>query len=321
MIGRPCIWLAAALAAGWLGASPVPAAAQGRQTDGHETRRDEWQRVEDIFKAMQVKPGAVVADIGAGDGFFTTRLATAVGAGGRVHAVDVSPVALCRLKNRVGEAGLTNVEIVQGAVDDPKLPAAAIDAALIVNAYHEMDEHQAMLAKIKAALKPGGRLVIIEPISESRRSESRAAQTRNHEIALEFVRADAKAAGFDEVTVDEKFTSRPSGHGQEWMLVLTPATTAPAQAVAPAAPMTPQQAAAVFSAASDAWKASELRIPMAEFKKMAADQVLVLDVRDPQSFRQGHLPGAVLMTPEELATPAGQAKLRGERRLIVAYCS
>lgn len=304
MLGRTGRWMAAVLAAGMIWA-PVPAPAQGAREASHESRRDEWQKVDEIFRAMQVKPGAVVADVGAGDGFFTTRLAEAVGAGGRVHAVDVNPVALSRLKSRIAEAGHANVEIVQGTVDDPKLAPGSIDAALIVNAYHEMDEHQAMLAKIRAALKPGGRLVIVEPISESRLTASRRDQTRNHEIAIDLVKADASAAGFVEVASHDPFTSRAGGHGVEWMLVLTPAGGA----------------GSVFSSRNEDWKAPELRISMAELANLPPAEVLLLDVRDPQSYRRGHLPGAVLMTPEELATPEGQAKLRGEPRLIVAYCS
>jgi 3-mercaptopyruvate sulfurtransferase SseA len=121
------------------------------------------------------------------------------------------------------------------------------------------------------------------------------------------------------VSMIDPFTSRPGGGeaDQEWMLVLTPA----APVVTTPTPRT-DDAAQVFSAANDAWKAPELRISVEEFKKQAAaGNVLILDVRDPVSFRQGHLPGAVLMTPEELSTPEGVAKLKGEKRLIVAYCS
>ena len=314
MLGRTGTWMAAVLAAAVIGAPATPAQAQGASAPSHETKRDEWQRVDDIFAAMKVKPGAVVADVGAGDGFFTTRLAAAVGRTGKVHAIDVNPVALSRLKTTVAEAGLENVEIVHGSVDDPKLLPASIDAALIVNAYHEMDEHQAMLTKIRAALKPEGRLVIVEPISPARKERPRAEQTRNHEIALDLVRSDARDAGFTEVAAHESFTSRPNGHGTEWMLVLTPTS----QAVA--LPEGNAQAE-IFSSRNDAWKAPELRISVADFKKLSPDDVLVLDVRDPESYRRGRLPGAVLMTPEELSTPAVQARLRGERRLIVAYCS
>lgn len=297
-----------------------PAGAQESRTPAHtETPREQWQKVDEIFAAMQVRPGAVVADIGAGDGFFTTRLASAVGAGGRVLAVDIGASALRRLRERVTSDGLTTVEVIEGAVDDPKLPAGTVDAALIVNAYHEMVEHQAMLGKIKAALKPGGRLVIVEPISPSRRNLARNEQTRNHEIAIDFVREDARIAGFTQVSMADPFTSRPHARSgdDEWMLVLTPAVAAPVGSDPLA-----QGAAAVFSSRNEAWKASGLRISIDEFKRRAVDgNVLVLDVRDAVSYRQGHLPGAVLMTPEELATPDGLAKLTGESRLIVAYCS
>ncbi|MEX2660991.1 MAG: methyltransferase domain-containing protein, partial [Vicinamibacterales bacterium] len=284
-----------------------------------ETPREQWQKVDEIFAAMQVKPGAAVADIGAGNGFFTTRLASAVGPTGRVLAVDIGADALRRLRARVDTDGLKNVEVIEGAVDDPKLPPASLDAALIVNAYHEMTEHQAMLAHIKAALKPGGRLVIVEPIGQARREAARDVQTRNHEIAIDFVRDDARTAGFAQVSMIDPFTSRPHAGEphEEWMLVLTPA--APVSSTPPART---DDAAQVFSAGNDAWKAPELRISVAEFKKRAAaGNVIVLDVRDPVSFRQGHLPGAVLMTPEELSTPEGAARLKGEKRLIVAYCS
>src|SRR5918993_814559 len=160
-------------------------AAQSRASGHGESTRDTWQKVDEIFAAMQVKPGAVVADIGAGDGFFTTRLSKAVGAEGRVHAVDVAADALGRLRKRVADDGLANVTVVEGAVDDPRLAEGSLDAILIVNAYHEMNQHQLMLAKMKAALKPGGRLVIVEPIAQSRRATRREDQTRNHEIGAD----------------------------------------------------------------------------------------------------------------------------------------
>lgn len=78
----------------------------------------------------------------------------------------------------------------------------------------------------------------------------------------------------------------------------------------------------VFSSKNDEWKAPELRIGVDDFKRLdKAGEVLVVDVRDPQSYRQGHLPGAVLMTPEELSTEEGRARLRNEKRTIVTYCS
>lgn len=308
--------VALAVTASMMTLAPAVAQQRGGERRSQEPR-DTWQKVPQILEAMQVQPGAVVADIGAGDGFFTTRLAAAVGSEGRVLAVDIGARPLRRLRALVSDDKLTNVEVIEGAVDDPKLPAGSLDAALIVNAYHEMTEHQAMLAKIRTALKPGGRLVIVEPIAPARRDAARGEQTRNHEIGVDFVRADARAAGFAQVLLHDPFTARPRGTDEEWLLALTPAA-----APTDAAPPRTSEAAQVFSSASDAWTAPELRISVAEFKKQAAaGNVLVLDVRDPESFRRGHLPGAVLMTPEELSTPEGAAKLKGEKRLIVAYCS
>lgn len=81
-------------------------------------------------------------------------------------------------------------------------------------------------------------------------------------------------------------------------------------------------ASQVFSSKNDDWKAPELRIALDEFRRLQmAGEVLILDVRDLQSYRQGHLPGAILMTPEELSTDEGRTRLKGEKRTIVAYCS
>lgn len=309
---RPACLVAAAM----LLVQPTISAQSQRRS--HEAQREEWQKIDEIFLAMQVKPGAVVADVGAGGGFFTTRLSTAVGADGKVLAVDIGADTLRRLRARIADENLANVQVIEGAVNDPKLPAASLDAALIVNAYHEMTEHQTMLARIRAALKPNGRLVIVEPISASRRDGRRDEQTRHHQIAVDYVRQDARAAGFRQVALHDPFTTRPQGQDEEWMLVLTPASAAPATPP----PQTSADAAQVFSSTNEEWKAPELRITVDEFKRLqAAGDVLIVDVRDPQSYRQGHLPGAVLMTPEELSTEEGRAKLKGEKRTIVTYCS
>jgi predicted methyltransferase len=111
---------------------------------------------------LQVTPGTTVADIGAGSGYFTERLARLVGASGRVYANDIQPGMLDLLRRRLNRERLTNVTVVLGEPTDPKLPAAAIDMALMVDVYHELADPQTMLANIRKALKPGGRLVLIE---------------------------------------------------------------------------------------------------------------------------------------------------------------
>lgn len=307
-------WKHAALVMAALGlmAPGAPAIAQdGAQRATEESRRDQWQKVDEIFKAMGVRPGAVVADIGAGGGYFTARLSRAVGAHGRVYAVDVSAAEVRRLRERVVDEQLTNVDVVEGAADDPRLPAGALDAALIVNAYHEMTEHEAMLAKIKASLKPDGRLVIVEPIATSRRESDRADQVRTHEIGVEHVQREARGAGFRVLALQDPFTSRLNARDDEWLLVLTPTQAAPA---------TPAPVAG--SGHDESWKAPELRIGVEEFKRLfAAKKVVVVDVRDPDSYREGHLPGAMLITLEEIAEGDAADRLRGDRRPIVTYCS
>ena len=291
----------------------LPALAQNtgdRATN--ESRREQWQKVDEIFKAMGVVPGAKVADVGAGMGFFTARLSRAVGDQGRVYAVDVDPAQLRRLRERVTTEGLGNVEVVEGAADDPKLPAGALDAALIVNAYHEMKDHRAMLAKIRAALKPEGRLVIIEPISSARRGRSREDQVSSHEIDAEYVQQEGREAGFRVARLEDPFTKRHSGRDEEWLLVLTPASAAPAATTEPPA----------LDRKSDEWKSPDLRIPVDEFKRLAAEgKVLVVDVRDQDSYLDGHLPGAILLPLEEIVDGKGAERLRGEPRVIVTYCS
>jgi ubiquinone/menaquinone biosynthesis C-methylase UbiE len=282
------------------------------QNTANESRREQWQKVDEIFKAMGVAPGAKVADVGAGMGFFTARLSRAVGDQGRVYAVDIDPAQIRRLRERVTTEDLSNVEVVEGAADDPKLPPGTLDAALIVNAYHEMKDHRAMLARIRAALKPEGRLVIIEPITPARRGRTREDQVRSHEIDAEHVQQEAREAGFRVARLEDPFTKRQSGRDEEWLLVLTPSPAAPA--------VTTERPA--LDRTSDEWKSPDLRITIDEFKRLAADgKVLVVDVRDQDSYRDGHLPGAILLTLEEIVDGKGAERLRDEPRLIVTYCS
>ena len=210
--GRPVVTLS--------GVAPAPPRSSA-PTGNHDANRESWQRVPDIFAAMGVAPGARVADVGAGDGFFTTRLAGAVGSAGRVYAVDVSQSALARLTTRVKEQGLTNVEAILGAADDPKLPEGALDAVLIVNAYHEMQAHHAMLTAIRRALKPGGRLVILESVMAEQRGQPRESQESRHQLAPHFLQRDVLDAGFVITRVEDEFTRRGGNH-PEYMIVVSP---------------------------------------------------------------------------------------------------
>jgi ubiquinone/menaquinone biosynthesis C-methylase UbiE len=113
------------------------------------------------MEALAVKEGEVIADIGAGSGYFTLRLTKHVGASGRVYAVDVSPDMIRHLNTRARDAGLTNLSTILAPPDDPLLPQP-VDRFLIVDVWHHIDDQPGYLAKMKKLLKPGGRIVMID---------------------------------------------------------------------------------------------------------------------------------------------------------------
>jgi FkbM family methyltransferase len=189
--------------------------------DAAEIQRDGWQKVPEIFAALEVAPGTRIADIGAGSGYFTARLARAVGPGGRVFAVDINPEHVRNLRERVTRESLGNVEVILGAAADPRLPGS-LDAVLIVNTYHEFTEHQTMLDNIRQALKLMGRLVIVEPIARERMKTSRPQQYANHEIAADYVAADLQQAGFKVIERRDTFVENLLDRDTEWLLVATP---------------------------------------------------------------------------------------------------
>ena len=124
--------------------------------------RDLWQRPDQIMDAMAIADASVVADIGAGSGWFTVRLARRVGPQGLVYAEDVQKEMLNAISRRVGREGFNNVKQVLGLKNDPRLPGASLDAVLIVDAYHEIEDRVSMLSNLARALKPQGRIGVID---------------------------------------------------------------------------------------------------------------------------------------------------------------
>ena len=294
----------------WMIRARRPAAAAQESREVMEQRREGYQRVGDIFQAMGIAAGARVADVGAGGGFFTTRLATAVGPTGHVFAVDIGDDQLDRLRQRLSEEGHRNVTVIKGTPADPQLPAATLDAALIINAYHEMPEHQAMLEAIRKALKPTGRLVLVEPISDRRRQASRAQQVYEHEIAPEFVLQDARAAGLRIIGLEDPFTTR--GTQFEWMMTLVPSASGGASTAT-------TTSSSASSPSTEEWRNSNLRISIEELIKLGTSRVTIIDVRDETSFTDGHIPNAVLIPLESVE--ASVSRLQGLKRPFVTYCS
>jgi ubiquinone/menaquinone biosynthesis C-methylase UbiE len=123
--------------------------------------REAWQKPDQVMDALRVAEGTTVADLGAGGGWFTVRLARRVGQSGRVYAVDVQRLMIAAIKRRVEREGLSNVQPVLGELDDPRLPGQT-DAVLIVDAFPEMEDPIAMLRNVARTLKPHGRIGIID---------------------------------------------------------------------------------------------------------------------------------------------------------------
>jgi predicted methyltransferase len=176
----------------------------------HDSLREASQKATDLLAATQVSPGDAVADVGAGDGYYSMRLADLVGPQGTVFAEDINDGGA---KARVRAFNLRNVEVVKGEIDDPKLPAGRLAAVLIVDSYHHFTNYPAMLEKILHALKPGGRLVIVDYSSRDHRTKPRADQLPLHEIDPELVMAEVRQAGFRIVKCDDPFAKWTPGVG------------------------------------------------------------------------------------------------------------
>jgi ubiquinone/menaquinone biosynthesis C-methylase UbiE len=122
--------------------------------------RDKEEHTEKLIEALNIKPDEVVADIGAGTGYFTRRLAQKVGSRGKVFAVDIQPEMLTLLTNSL--RNFTNIHAILGTISDPKLPTASLDTVLMVDVYHEFSQPYEMMEAICKALKPGGRVIFVE---------------------------------------------------------------------------------------------------------------------------------------------------------------
>ena len=186
---------AAACLAGPAGAQQSPHA-QHRFDDAErwahvfdDPKRDAWQKPHEVIQALALKPDAVVADIGAGTGYFAVRLATMVPQG-RVYAVDVEPDMVEHLARRAKREKRDNLIAVQATAQDARLPEKA-DVILLVDVYHHIDQRDRYFSQLRASLKPGGRLAIVDF-----RIDSPAGPPKSARIAPDRVVAELKAAGY-----------------------------------------------------------------------------------------------------------------------------
>jgi predicted methyltransferase len=160
---------------------------------GAEDVRDRSGEATQTMAAIGVRPGLTIADIGAGDGYFTTRLSRQLGPTGQVIATDVTPDYLARLKARVASENLVNVTTMLGGFDDPKLPSASVDVALMVRMYHEIEQPYAFLWRLRDALKPGGTVAVSE----------RDRPTIEHGTPPDLLRCEFAAVGYTQVSLTQ----------------------------------------------------------------------------------------------------------------------
>lgn len=158
-----------------------------------EASRDKAGEATKVMRIVNIRAGQTVADIGAGSGYYTMRVAPVVGPGGRVIAQDIVPRYLDDLKRRTTRAKLANVRFVQGTASDPRLPKASIDVALLIHMYHEIAEPYALLYRLRASLKPDARIAIVDL------DRSSAA----HGMPKALLVCEVKAVGYALVSIDD----------------------------------------------------------------------------------------------------------------------
>jgi predicted methyltransferase len=151
--------------------------------------RDKWQKPHEVIEALTLKPDAAVADIGAGTGYFSVRFAHMLPQG-RVYGVDVEPDMVKYLSARAKKENLANLTAVAGAPDDARIPAR-VDLAILVDVYHHIDNRAEYFRKLRASLKPGGRVAVIDF-----RMDAPAGPPQSARVAPDRVKSEMKDAGY-----------------------------------------------------------------------------------------------------------------------------
>lgn len=169
------------------------------------SERESEENPEGALDAIGIKQGMVVADIGAGTGYFSLRIAKRVGASGKVYAEDIQPEMLRRLKQNATDQKLSNIQTVLGSEADPKLPLNSLDLIIMVDVYHELSQPQRMLRKMRESLKPSGRIVLLE----YRKEDPSIPIKPEHKMSVQEVKLEFEAEGFH---LDQVLETLPRQH-------------------------------------------------------------------------------------------------------------
>lgn len=172
--------------------------------------REAEEKPDLALDGMGIKPGMVIADMGSGVGYMTLRMAKRVGPKGKIYGVDLQPGMLQKLKENAAKAAVSNIEPILSTVDDPKLPANSVDMILMVDVYHEFSQPQAMIRKLREALKPDGRLILLEYRAE----DPSIPINPDHKMTVAQVKAEIEPEGFK---LEKPIENLPRQH----LLILT----------------------------------------------------------------------------------------------------
>jgi len=170
---------------------------------GEGASRDSWQQPEKVIRELGIQPGQRVADIGAGGGYFTFRLADAVGATGKVYAVDIDAGMTAYLEQRAAKDGYRNIDVVMAEPDDPRLPEDSVNLIFICDTYHHLEDRTAYFARAKRYLRPGGRVAIIDHSGKA----GLFVRIFGHYTRSEVIRSEMEAAGY---TLQHEYDFLPS---------------------------------------------------------------------------------------------------------------
>lgn len=162
--------------------------------------REAEEKPDLALELIGIRTGMVVADVGAGSGYMTVRMARLVGPTGKVYANDLQAEMLQKIRARAEREKLSNIEIVQGTASDPRLPANTLDLVLLVDVYHEFSQPEAMLDHIRESLKPDGRLVLLE----YRKEDPKIPIRLEHKMSVTDVKTEVEAEGYRLAQVIEK---------------------------------------------------------------------------------------------------------------------
>ncbi|HYL76746.1 MAG TPA: methyltransferase domain-containing protein [Bryobacteraceae bacterium] len=183
--------------------APVMSASGSGWLDRPE--RESEEAPDKAIELLGLRAGMTVADVGAGTGYMTFRMAQRIGPTGKAYAEDLQPQMLEKLRAKAQREKVTNIETVLGTVNDPKLPAGQIDLVLLVDVYHEFSEPQAMLDRIRESLKPDGRLVLLE----YRKEDPKIPIRLEHKMSVAEVKTEVEAEGYK---LDEVIEKLPRQH-------------------------------------------------------------------------------------------------------------